>query len=71
MHSFYKEHEGSYAVGIPWPTINMKQGPEHNGWHVLFRGMSLQSAVRVVNALNGGECVFEDEELVIMRECAA
>ena len=76
MHTFYKEHTGSYAVAVPWPTDNMKQGSSEHGWHVLFKGLSLYYAMYVVRYLNGGYMHLpvsglDPEFIRILEECAA
>lgn len=73
MHTFYKEHEGSYAVAIPWPvtyvTGDLYQST--SGWHVLFKGLSLPVAMRVVCILNGGTDHLTDEVIALLEECTA
>lgn len=74
MHSLYKEHDGSYVVGIPWQRSYALGGASstETQWHTLFSGLSLSHAIRVVHYLNGGEDkgnfgVF----LTLLEECAA
>ncbi len=69
MHTFYKEHNGSYAVGVPWPTTI--DGTPHMDWHTLFSGLSLATAMRTVNHLNGGDGLKQasDKDFSLLLEC--
>ncbi len=69
MHTFYKEHDGSYAVAIPW-VVTDGVGGHYNDWHNLFKGLTLQLAVMTVVFLNGG-AKLSYEEWQIVKECAA
>lgn len=72
MHSFYKEHDGSYAVGIPWTSGQMlgDMSTLQTDWHTLFRGLSLPLAMRVVSRLNGGDDRFDVVDMKLLDECA-
>ena len=73
MHTFYKEHDGSYAVAVQWLVSDGVSGSYH-GWHNVFNGLSLEMAIFMVHHLNGGNrpsASYHPALLDILKECAA
>lgn len=73
MHTFYKEHKGSYAVAVPWLVRDSGDIGSYQDWHTLFRGLSLQEAMFTVRYLNGGPTAPAIDANFMSRlgECAA
>jgi hypothetical protein len=62
MHTFLKDSDESYSVGY-WLT-----NPDGFIWNKVFHGLSFASAVRAVNALNGGEVLLK-ASLDVLERC--